>query len=303
MSEITITEGEFRLPDGYPVYQKTWSPNTPPVAKLVHFHGFSDHINNAEVLFSALAAQGIYCTGIDQRGWGRSASKKSQRGNTGPTPFILADMASFIKAQQTEIHPTLPLFVSGHSMGGGLVATLASTPAYASLVSSLRGILLLAPLIGLTPRQTPSSITVFLGRLAGKLLPHFQLTEEMQIEYIVRDPRVQKDLKADPLNHGTGTLEMFANMLDRTADLSAGRLVLGEGVKSVYLAHGSGDGCTSFDASKKWFDMQTGGVKEGEKCFKEYEGWSHVLHMDLPENRQLFADDTARWILEKRASA
>ncbi|PWY78368.1 putative alpha/beta hydrolase [Aspergillus heteromorphus CBS 117.55] len=296
MSEITITEGEFRLPDGVAVYQKTWSPPIPK-AKLVHFHGFSDHINNSNELFTNLAQQGIHVSGIDQRGWGRSAPTKASRGNTGPTPFILADLASFIKSQQSEIYPDLPLFISGHSMGGGLVATLASTPEYQPLVSSFRGIILLAPLIGLTPMQTPSSVTVFLGRLAGKLLPHHQLTQRMKIESIARDPDVQTMLRSDPLNHGTGTLEMFAAMLDRTADLSSGKLVLQDGVRSVYLAHGNADGCTSFEASRKWFDSQTGGMLQGDKCFKEYDGWCHVLHLDSKDNRKTYADDLAGWIL------
>ncbi|RAL15811.1 acylglycerol lipase [Aspergillus homomorphus CBS 101889] len=298
MADVTTTEGNFRLPDGAEVYQKTWSPSTPPLAKLVHFHGFSDHINNYFDLFPALARQGIRCTGIDQRGWGRSVHTKADRGNTGPTAVILADMAAVIQAQQNTA-PDVPVFISGHSMGGGLVATLASTPEYQPLVASLRGILLEAPYIGLTPEQTPGSLVVMAGRLAGRLLPHFQLTQKLMIENLVRDPTVQTQIKNDPLNHMTGTLEMFANMLDRAAALTAGKLVLSEGVQSVFVAHGTGDRCTSHDLSQRWFDQQTGRVPPRQKQFKSYPGWSHIMHADLPENRQVFANDVAAWILEK----
>ncbi|GFF90007.1 putative monoglyceride lipase [Aspergillus lentulus] len=296
MTDVIITESQFKLPDGLQVYHKTWAPTNPPVAKLIHFHGFSDHINNTYDLFPSLARRGILCTGIDQRGWGLSAQTKADRGNTGPTAAVLADMAAFIEAQ-FEVPPKVPVFVMGHSMGGGLVATLASTPKYQELVSRLRGIMLEAPFIGLDPKQKPSIITVFLGRLAGKLLPRFQLVQPMKVETIVRDPVVQKTLKEDPLNHTTGTLEMFANMLDRAADLTSGKLVLNDGVKSVYVAHGTADQVTSYDASKHWFDAQTG--KVADRQFKSYEGWSHLLHADLPENRQVFADDIAEWILAR----
>jgi acylglycerol lipase len=205
-------------------------------------------------------------------------------------------MAAFIEAQ-FEVPPDVPVFVMGHSMGGGLVATLASTPKYQVLVSRLRGIMLEAPFIGLDPKQKPNIVTVFLGRLAGRLLPRFQLVQPMKVETIVRDPVVQKTLKEDPLNHTTGTLEMFANMLDRAADLTSGKLVLNDGIKSVYVAHGTADQVTSYDASKHWFDAQTG--KVADRQFKSYEGWSHLLHADLPENRQVFADDIAEWILAR----
>ncbi|EAW10005.1 acylglycerol lipase [Aspergillus clavatus NRRL 1] len=313
MTDIQTTEAQFKLPDGVLVYQKTWtvsrihipSPSThseltiqppAPVAKLLHFHGFSDHINNTYDLFPSLARRGILCTGIDQRGWGRSAQTKADRGHTGPTATILADMAAFIEAQ-LDTEPKLPVFVQGHSMGGGLVATLASTPKYQSLVSRLAGIMLEAPFIGLDPKQQPSVVTVFLGRLAGRILPRFQLVQPMSVETVVRDPAVQKALKEDPFNHTTGTLEMYANMLDRAAALSSGKLVLNTGVKSVYVAHGDGDQVTSYHATKSWFDRQTG--KVADRKFQTYEGWSHLLHADLPDNRQEFADDLAEWILAR----
>ncbi|BCS04507.1 acylglycerol lipase [Aspergillus luchuensis] len=298
MADITITESEFKLADGTVLYQKTWSPAAPK-AKLVHFHGFSDHINSYNNFFPLLARRGIYCTGIDERGWGRSAPKKSDRGNTGPTSLVLADMAAVIKDQQTNVFPELPLFINGHSMGGGLVATLASTKEYQPLVSSLRGIMLSAPLMGLTPEQTPSWITVFVGRLAGKLLPRFQLVEKMRVETLVRDPAVQKSLAEDPLNHATGTLEMFANMLDRMMELDQGKLTLVDGVQSVFLAHGTGDNCTSYDASKRWYERETARFPETAKMHKSYDGWSHVLHADLPETYPIYAEDMATWILEK----
>ncbi|KAL2869020.1 acylglycerol lipase [Aspergillus lucknowensis] len=296
MAEIKITEGEFRVPDGTLLYQKTWAPYSTPVAKLVLFHGFSDHIDNYHDFFMRLAPRGILCTGIDQRGWGRSVHSKADRGNTGPTTLILADYASFIEAQLTA-YPSQLVFVMGHSMGGGLVATLASTQRYKQLMSTLGGIMLYAPYIALVPDQEPRHATVFLGRLLGKLLPRYQLTQEIKVETLVRDPAVQHSIKNDPLNHDTGTLEMFVDMLDRAAQLSSGRLALKDGIKSVYVAHGTGDKCTSYDASKRWFDAQTGHVLD--KRYRTYSEWGHILHLDLPESRQVFADDCAAWILER----
>ncbi|KAI9737700.1 MAG: hypothetical protein M1818_005704 [Claussenomyces sp. TS43310] len=289
-----ITEDQFKLPDGVELYRKTWHPVDAPIAKLIFIHGFSDHINRYYSLFPSLAARGILCVGIDQRGWGRSVHQPSERGNTGPTSQILSDVVALIKSQ---LPSPVPLFLMGHSMGGGEVLTLASTPQYRDLLKDIRGILLESPYVALPPDQTPSPVTVFLGRMAGKLLPHHQISHAIPVKDVVRDPVVQKSLEDDALCHNRGSLEMFANMLDRSAALYKGTLKLNPGVQALWLAHGTADRSTSHDASKKWFDTQTDGVVDKE--FKTYDGWSHQLHADLPGNGEIFAKDVGDWILAR----
>jgi acylglycerol lipase len=182
-------------------------------------------------------------------------------------------------------------------MGGAIALTLASTLEYKDLTSQIRGFMLESPYIALHPDNAPNAITVFAGKLAGKLLPHMQIVNVMPAETIVRDPLVQKSLTDDPLCHNTGTLEMFAAMLDRAASLDAGKYVLNPGVQAIYIAHGNGDRSTSYDASKKYYERCTKGVTD--KAMKTYEGWSHQLHADLPGNGEIYATDCAEWILKR----
>lgn len=263
---------------------------------MVIVHGFSDHINRYYELFPTLASRGILCTGIDQRGWGRTFQKASEKGNTGPTTQVLADMASFIKATLDK-EPYLPTFVFAHSMGGAIMLTMASTPIYKDLIARLSGILLESPYIANPPATAPSSITVFFGKLAGRFLPHHQIVQALPLEAIVHDPEVRKSVKADELCHNTGTLEMFAAMLGRCTDLSSGKLVLNDGVKALWLSHGTVDQCTSYDHSKEWFEREGRKIQDSE--FKSYEGWSHQLHADMPQNRPVFAKDVGDWILNR----
>lgn len=185
----------------------------------------------------------------------------------------------------------------GHSMGGAIVLTLASTPEYKDLVSQLSGILLESPYIANTPSLTPNPIVVFVGKMAGKLLPHFQIVQALAPAVVVHDPEVQESVAADPLIANTGTLEMFANMLERGAQLKSGQMKLNDGVKAIWLAHGNGDECTDYDASKQWFERE--GQRIPDREFKTYEGWSHQLHADMPEHRPVFAKDVADWILKR----
>jgi acylglycerol lipase len=181
-------------------------------------------------------------------------------------------------------------------MGGGEVLTLASEPQYEDLMPSIRGWLLESPLIDFPKGFEPSSLTVFFGRLAGKVLPHMHMLNRIPPENLTRDPEVIKSLDADPLIHNTGTLEGLAGLLDRTALLSSGKAKLNKGIKSIWLGHGTKDMATSFSGSEKWLKEQTQ-VEDTE--FKAYDGWYHQLHADLPETRPIFAKDVGDWILAR----
>lgn len=298
-ANVKIEELTFKLQDDHPVYMKKWTPaTTAPLAKLVFIHGYDDHINRYFELFPTLAARGIAVTAWDQRGWGRTVRNSSDRGLTGPTPLVIADIAHIVKSELADAEATsTPLFVMGHSMGGAEALTFASEPEYADLAPRIRGWLLESPHVEMAPGSQPSALKIMAGRLAGRLLPKFQLKNKLPAEELTRDPEVMKSLGEDPLLWSTGTLEGLAGLLDRAADLSAGKRTLNPGVKSLWLAHGTVDGGTSYPASKKWFEASTSDVPDKE--YKTYEGWQHQLHADLPETRPVFAKDVGDWILAR----
>ncbi|KAH6626395.1 Alpha/Beta hydrolase protein [Chaetomium sp. MPI-SDFR-AT-0129] len=294
----TEKEGTFEV-DGHTLYCKSWLPNGPTKAKLIFFHGFSDHLGRYYNFFPSLAARGIAVHGLDQRGWGQSVKKNADRGLTGTTSQVLADMAAFIKPHLPSSPSDPPVFVMGHSMGGGQVLTLACQPEYQdSIVRPVRGWLVESPFIGFSPEEEPSFLKVFAGRLASKVLPHFQLSHTIMVEHLTRDPAVQKSLAEDALVHNTGTLEGLAGLLDRTAALANGqtRPLPGGALRSLWVGHGTKDKTTWFDASKKYFDEFTGEVADKE--FKAYEGWYHQLHADGPDSEE-FYKDVGDWILAR----
>lgn len=265
-------------------------PDGTPKAKLIMIHGFSDHMGRYYDLFPTLARAGIAVYGLDQRGWGRSVTKPAQRGLTGPTSQVLADIAAFIRSQ---LPSEVPVFVLGHSMGGGQVLTLASEPQYEDLIKQVRGWILESPFIGFSAEEEPSWLTVFSGRLAGRLMPHFHLHRPIAPEKISRDPEVVASIKQDDLMHDTGTLEGLAGLLDRTGALGKGDAKLSKNVKSLVLMHGDADRVCSFDKSKEWFGKQS--IEDGE--FRVYEGFYHQLHSD--PGRERFYAEVRDWILER----
>jgi acylglycerol lipase len=289
---------------------KKWLP--PPdqatLAKLVFVHGYDDHCDRYYELFPRLAHRGIAVTSWDQRGWGRSAKTTKDWGITGPTEVVISDLVEVVKSAADEEPREAKLFLMGHSMGGAEVLTFASStqPAHTELLrTTVHGILLDSPHIALSPEQENPKIKIILGRLAARLLPNFQLRHKMPASTITRDPAVQKSMDSDPLLRATGTLQGMSGLLDRALFLHEGKVHLSPEVKSLWLAHGSGDKSTDYNASKAWFERECAQrAKNGEDlAMKTYEGWSHTLHCDLPDNRHVFANDSADWILARVGQA
>ncbi|KAF5590495.1 YJu3 serine protease [Fusarium subglutinans] len=285
----TETEGTFEVADAS-LHTKTWTPEGPVKANLVHVHGFSDHVDWYNDVYRIVASHGIQVFGFDQRGWGRSVKQPSDKGNTGPTSRVIADIAAFI---ESKLPSDVPVFVLGHSMGGGEVITLAADPQYAKLVSRVRGWLLEAPFIGFAPEEVPSSFKIFAGRLAGKILPKFQLKHVLDVANLTRRPEVAKGFKEDPLCHDTGTLEGLASLLDRTGALQSGSVKLGKEVRSLWLGHGDHDKACSYQAAIDFAQKQD----IEDKTIKTYVGGYHALHVDLCQEE--YAKDITDWILER----
>ena len=117
----------------------------------------------------------ILCTGFDLRGFGQSIKTEADRGSAGPTALTLADLASFIEVQLDSEPKDIPVFVMRHSMGGQLIATIASVPEYKQLMSRLAGIMIYAPYIKVSDVSLVTRMKLFAARWARMLLPCYRM--------------------------------------------------------------------------------------------------------------------------------
>jgi acylglycerol lipase len=206
------------------------------------------------------------------RGWGKTVQKSSDKGLTGPTTRVIDDIVSFTKSL---IPSPIPLFMMGHSMGGGeTLCFMAQAPP--DVRKHIRGYLLESPFVDFSYGNKPSAITVALGRFVGRFFPHRHMVNKLNEKLISRDPAIQKQFKEDDLCHDTGTLEGLAGMVDRTIDLASGKINIpddaGEGgLTRIWIGHGDNDGFTDHAASKALYERLTAKDKE----FKTYEGHFH----------------------------
>jgi acylglycerol lipase len=160
-------------------------------------------------------------------------------------------------------------------MGGGEVLCYAASGP-TEIRKHIRGYLLESPFVDFSPESKPGNLTVFFGRLAGKLLPHRQLTNKLDPGLISRNAAVCKQFNDDELCHDTGTLEGLAGLLNRAGELSGGKVKIGDdagegGVTRIWIGHGDKDGMTSYQASKDFAEK----LEVKDKEFKTYDGCYH----------------------------
>lgn len=214
---------------------------------------------------------------FDQRGWGRSVHADNEKGSTGPTSQVLADITSFLKpiVNSKEADAKAPLFMMGHSMGGNeTLCYIAAGPQ--DVTSHIRGYLLNAPFLLLHADTRPSAFTVFAGRLVGKILPRRQMLFPLDEKRLSRDPEIQRAFVEDKLCHDTSTLESLASNLDRGIGLDNGKYVIpegrGEGGKTrIWLSHGTKDMVVDHEPTERLFKR----IQVKDKELKMYDGWYH----------------------------
>lgn len=207
-------------------------------------------------------------------------------------------------------------------MGGAEVA-MYTAKGDKDIIKHIRGYILDAPFIAIHPNSKPSPITVVLGRVAGRLLPHRQLVNQLKAEFICRDVKIQQQYEADPLCHDTGTLEGLAGMLDRAAELDGGKFKVphdaGEGGKTrMLIGHGTSDLVCDVESTKKFYERM-GQVEDKE--LKLYDGWYHqcefvrsskgeetaankeTVHSEPTPDKETYLDDVVSWVLKRAESS
>ena len=182
-------------------------------------------------------------------------------------------------------------------MGGGQILQYAAKGP-SDIRSQIRGYLAEAPYIALHPSAQPSKLLEVAGKLAAKVVPKRQMVQKLESKWICRDENVCKDYEKDDLCHDTGTLEGLAGMLQRASELDHGVVMPVEG--NFWIGHGNQDHITSYDSSRRLFERMGEGIKDKE--YKTYEKHYHKLHAEPGEDKIVFANDVAAWILARSGS-
>ncbi|EDR09087.1 uncharacterized protein LACBIDRAFT_294023 [Laccaria bicolor S238N-H82] len=305
MSTAKYTETWLSGPLDTSFYTRTYAPppSTPPKAALVFLHGFAEHVGRYTHFHPLLAERGITVFAYDQRGFGLTAQdtegKKSKGSAYGKTSW--KDQMRDIDWAISHVKETfkgLPVFLMGHSMGGGEVLSYAARPDHSQTnISSLSGIIATSPLISQT---TPApKLLKWIGGKLSVLAPHSLIPADVKAEELSHDADSNEAYLKDPLIKQSGSLKGIHDMLSR------GESLLHTAHKDwpkdlpAFIIHGTEDKVTCHKASQTFHDK----IPALKKKITLFPGGYHELQNEPDGVQEKLADEIKTFVDEHASSA
>ncbi|CAO3615385.1 unnamed protein product [Cunninghamella echinulata] len=284
MSSVTVVDEWITTPDGHQIFTKTWKLSTKPVAEVLLIHGFGEHCSRYDHVFRAFAEQGIQSYSYDQRGWGETGKKYHTYGNNHGYNKALEDINDAVNRIKKD---DIPLFLIGHSMGGGLSLNYIARKEKYSGVAKLTGVISSAPLVTLT---TPvPAFKYYPLKALSRVLPNFTIQAGLDPAGISHDQEQVDIYKKDPLIHDYTTISTVGGFLDAGKDL----LTIGKDITTpVLFSHGDADPINKFESTKHVYEIASSTDKE----LKVWKGLYHELHNETKEERDQVINAYLGWI-------
>ncbi|KAF9486087.1 alpha/beta-hydrolase [Pholiota conissans] len=296
----TYTETWLAGPGSTQFYTRTYAPapGVPTKAVVVALHGFAEHVARYTHLHPLISARGIVVFAYDQRGFGLTAQdttgKKSKESAYGKTSWKdqMADI-EWALGHAKKTYEGVPLFLLGHSMGGGEALGFATQgDGYKSTIDALSGVIATSPLIQQT---TPApKLLKWIGGKVSVVVPNKLIPAEVKAEQLSHDPAVNSAYLKDPLVKQSGSLRGINDMLTN------GELLLTHGVHRwpkalpMIIIHGTDDKVTSPKASQKFHD----GITADKKKIVLFEGGFHELQNEPDGVKEKLAEEIVSFVEE-----
>jgi alpha-beta hydrolase superfamily lysophospholipase len=273
---MQIREFSWKTIDGLTLYSKEWNPENPPKASVVLIHGLGEHIGRYEHVAAAMTNAGYILRGFDLRGHGQS---EGTRGHADSYDQIALDIDQFIR-ETRENHPSLPVFLYGHSLGGALVLFYGETHQ-----GILKGIIATSP--GLAPTNPLSTVKMIAARILSKVAPKSQLKNDLDLTGLSRDPQVAEKYVADPLVHPLISARLGLELINKGIFIRdhANQIAV-----PLLLLQGTADRLVNPPMTAEFAKL----VPQNLITFHTYEGYYHELHNE-PEKEQII-QTMIRWL-------
>lgn len=263
--------------EGLQLFATNWAIENPR-AVIALVHGQGEHFGRYTHVAKWFNQHQIAVVGFDIQGYGQSEGKRGHAKNLD----VLMDDIGLLLKKTRQLYPGTPLFLYGHSMGGGLVLNFVTRRN-----PSLTGLIATGPWIRLA-FEAPA-IKVFAGQLMKRIWPILALPTGLETNYISKDEAVVKAYQEDPLVHSKLSAAAGIALLDaaKWLDSWAGTFEI-----PVLLQHGGDDKITSAKATQRFFERVNGDVS-----YREWPGLYHEIHNEKVQE-QVFAY-TLTWMETK----
>lgn len=302
---MAYTESWLTGPSSTSFYTRTYLPSSEvkPKAAVVFVHGFAEHIARYEVIFLMYAARGIAVFAYDQRGFGKTAMGKEGKlqsklyGRTSGEEQAKDIEWALAHVKSGLAKDGVPVFLMGHSMGGGLVLSFATHQPPRSAVRDLAGVIASSPMILQTnPAARP---VVWLGGMASMILPNQLIPVPLDINDLSHDKERNQQYAEDPMIRGESSLKAISDMLGGGRKLLEHNHQFWPSTLPVVFLHGDADQITSVAATEAFCEK----IPADDKRVHKFANGFHEL-MNEPEGvKEDFTNRVIEWIEEHLSTA
>ena len=163
-------------------------PDSSPKAIVIYFHGMGGYMRVSSLLAKKISEENIAVYGYDYRGHGKSEGKKSYFQDV---EILIKDSILFIDKIR-EMHPKLPIFIGGGSLGGQIAYKISLR-----FPGEYKGVFLLAPAL----KQIQNCCIYYTALCIGTIFPCCAIPisdpssgsrNAKSLENIRNDPYIQK---------------------------------------------------------------------------------------------------------------
>jgi len=234
------------------------SPGDHAKGLVILVHGIGEHIGRYDHWMKKFNQRGFAFVGFDLPGHGRSDGKKGHIRSYSQTD----EMLDIVLRENSKTFPGLPIFLYGHSLGGGIVLDylIRRDPA-------VKGAVVTSPYLKLA--FEPPKYKLLLASVMESIFPSLIQPSGLVVEHISQDGEVVSLYKSDPLVHGKISVALF----NSATNAATHSLTHAENLRiPLLLLHGSDDKLTSPDGSREFAS------KCSHVTLKMWEGGYHELH-------------------------
>ncbi|WFD33054.1 hypothetical protein MSPP1_004111 [Malassezia sp. CBS 17886] len=251
-------------------YMKHWLPTVEPAggglqrprACVVFLHGFAEYVGRYANIFKVFVDRGYQVSGFDQRGFGRtwydSADRATTHGWTSAEDQW-KDAECMLRLVRKRLDAewgkdAVPIFLMGHSMGGGISASFFTRPPGSgpseeakALVS---GVIMSAPWLDIH-FVVPTWIAAAAGNAVLRVFPRFSFPIGPPSNDLSRDPLVCESARLDPLCNLHVYTRGLMDPLRNGPEVVRSNYVNWPQSLPLLIAHGTGDKVTKWSSSKE----------------------------------------------------
>jgi len=247
------------------------SPGENTRAVIILVHGLGEHIQRYAYWADLFKKEGIAFAGVDLPGHGRSEGHRGYIKDYS----VLNEMLKILVESTRKTFPGVPVFLYGHSLGGGIVLEYILRNS-----RGIKGAIITSPWLRLS--FEPSPFKLLLASVMKHVTPWLVQPSGLNVSHISHDASVVEKYNNDPLIHGKISVSLFNGAVNaakyslaNSAELKVPTLIL----------HGSDDMIASPEGSREFAE------KTDLAELKIWEGGYHELH------NEGFKDEVFRYIM------